>query len=202
MIRALFSAASGMNAQQTNVDNIANNIANANTAGFKVAARAVSGSAVSEHDPARRRRQPADHRPHRPAAGPGHARGFERGDLHAGRFLGDRQSSGRGDPGKRILPGPQAVRRPSLHQGRNVPPEQYGPNGGSQRQLARSAHHDSAERAVDHHRAATERSATRFRTERLAAGRTDPARELSESVRPEQHRPEPVSSRPTPPAIR
>jgi flagellar basal-body rod protein FlgG len=35
MIRALFSAASGMNAQQLNVENIANNIANANTAGFK-----------------------------------------------------------------------------------------------------------------------------------------------------------------------
>src|SRR5579864_4802643 len=35
MIRALFSAASGMNAQQLNVDNIANNIANANTTGLK-----------------------------------------------------------------------------------------------------------------------------------------------------------------------
>ena len=35
MIRALFSAASGMNAQQLNVENIANNIANANTTGFK-----------------------------------------------------------------------------------------------------------------------------------------------------------------------
>jgi flagellar basal-body rod protein FlgG len=35
MIRALFSAASGMTAQQTNVDTIANNLANANTAGFK-----------------------------------------------------------------------------------------------------------------------------------------------------------------------
>src|ERR1700678_173635 len=35
MIRALFSAASGMNAQQMNVDNIANNLANANTTGFK-----------------------------------------------------------------------------------------------------------------------------------------------------------------------
>ena len=38
MIRALFSAASGMNAQQLNVDNIANNIANANTNGFKAGA--------------------------------------------------------------------------------------------------------------------------------------------------------------------
>src|ERR1700693_1422386 len=35
MIRALYSAASGMSAQQTNVDTIANNLANANTAGFK-----------------------------------------------------------------------------------------------------------------------------------------------------------------------
>src|ERR1700733_10300889 len=35
MIRALYSAASGMTAQQTNVDNIANNLANSNTAGFK-----------------------------------------------------------------------------------------------------------------------------------------------------------------------
>jgi flagellar basal-body rod protein FlgG len=36
MIRALYSAASGMSAQQTNVDTIANNLANANTAGFKM----------------------------------------------------------------------------------------------------------------------------------------------------------------------
>ena len=35
MIRALYSAASGMTAQQTNVDNIANNLANSNTAGYK-----------------------------------------------------------------------------------------------------------------------------------------------------------------------
>lgn len=35
MIRALYSAASGMDAQQLNVDNIAHNLANANTSGFK-----------------------------------------------------------------------------------------------------------------------------------------------------------------------
>ena len=35
MIRALFSAASGMTAQQLNVDNIAHNLANSNTTGFK-----------------------------------------------------------------------------------------------------------------------------------------------------------------------
>src|SRR3984957_10354404 len=35
MLRALYSAASGMNAQQLNVDNTANNLANANTVGYK-----------------------------------------------------------------------------------------------------------------------------------------------------------------------
>ncbi len=35
MIRALFSAASGLTAQQLSVDNIAHNLANANTVGFK-----------------------------------------------------------------------------------------------------------------------------------------------------------------------
>lgn len=36
MIRALYSAASGMTAQQMNVDNIAHNLANANTVGYKM----------------------------------------------------------------------------------------------------------------------------------------------------------------------
>lgn len=36
MIRALFSAASGMNAEQLNVDTIANNLSNANTTGYKM----------------------------------------------------------------------------------------------------------------------------------------------------------------------
>jgi flagellar basal-body rod protein FlgG len=36
MIRALYSAGSGMSAQQMNVDNIAHNLANANTTGFKM----------------------------------------------------------------------------------------------------------------------------------------------------------------------
>ncbi len=35
MLRAMYSAASGMSAQQLNVDNIANNLANANTVGYK-----------------------------------------------------------------------------------------------------------------------------------------------------------------------
>ncbi|HUK91430.1 MAG TPA: flagellar basal body protein, partial [Blastocatellia bacterium] len=35
MFRALYTAASGMAAQQMNLDNIANNLANASTTGFR-----------------------------------------------------------------------------------------------------------------------------------------------------------------------
>ncbi|WP_395140866.1 flagellar basal body protein, partial [Armatimonas sp.] len=35
MIRSLYTAASGMNAQQLNMDVIANNLSNVNTNGFK-----------------------------------------------------------------------------------------------------------------------------------------------------------------------
>jgi flagellar basal-body rod protein FlgG len=35
MIRALYTAASGMSAQQANIDNVANNLANVNTTGYK-----------------------------------------------------------------------------------------------------------------------------------------------------------------------
>src|SRR5271154_833230 len=35
MIRALYTAASGMQTQQLNLDNVANNLANASTAGFR-----------------------------------------------------------------------------------------------------------------------------------------------------------------------
>lgn len=38
MVRSLWSAATGMNAQQTNVDTIANNLANVNTVGYKAQA--------------------------------------------------------------------------------------------------------------------------------------------------------------------
>ena len=35
MVRSLWTAATGMNAQQTNLDTIANNLANVNTNGYK-----------------------------------------------------------------------------------------------------------------------------------------------------------------------
>lgn len=48
MIRALWTAGTGMNVQQINLDIIANNIANVNTNGFKKSRRRFSGFDVSD----------------------------------------------------------------------------------------------------------------------------------------------------------
>jgi len=73
MIRALYSAASGMTAQQLNVDNIANNLANASTTGYKMRrAHSRTCSIRACRNPALRRT--ADHRAHRLATRPRHAR--------------------------------------------------------------------------------------------------------------------------------
>ena len=49
MIRAMWTAATGMTAQQLNVDTIANNLANVNTNAFK-RSRAEFGDHVSARD--------------------------------------------------------------------------------------------------------------------------------------------------------
>ena len=50
MMRALYTAATGMLAQQTNVDNISNNLSNVNTVGFKQETRNEScGSHIRVH---------------------------------------------------------------------------------------------------------------------------------------------------------
>ena len=152
MIRALYSAASGMTAQQMNVDNIAHNLANANTAGFKtrraqfqdllyqnvVQPGAAAGSQID--------------RAHRPAARPGNARRVERNRLHAGRLLADRQSARPGDSGPGLLPDPAAERRPGVYARRQVPAEQRRQHRDLQRRSAGAADHHSAGRAIDHHR--------------------------------------------------
>ena len=53
MLRALYSAAAGMQSQQMNLDVISNNLANANTTGFKASQAAVSGFALREHEGSR-----------------------------------------------------------------------------------------------------------------------------------------------------
>ena len=58
MIRALYTAASGMSAQQMNLDTIANNLANSSTTGFRQLRLRVSGHGLPEHGHAGRGAEP------------------------------------------------------------------------------------------------------------------------------------------------
>ncbi len=60
MIRALYTAASGMSAQQMNLDTIANNLANSSTTGFRAAAPRVSGHGLPEPGDAGSGAEPVD----------------------------------------------------------------------------------------------------------------------------------------------
>jgi flagellar basal body rod protein FlgG len=68
MFHALYTAASGMTAQQINLDNIANNLANASTSGFQ--ARRVQFSDLLYQNEALDRATPRSFRPRATLAAP------------------------------------------------------------------------------------------------------------------------------------
>ena len=82
MIRALYSAASGMKAQELNLDNIANNLANANTVGYKSRRAQFQDLMYQSVVAPGHRRRAADRGSHRAATGPGHARRVQRDYFH------------------------------------------------------------------------------------------------------------------------
>ena len=83
MIRALYTAASGMNAQQANIDNVAHNLANVNTTGFKKSRvefeDLVYQQIKAPGTPTSQEARSAD----RPRGRPRLARGGDRAQLHA-----------------------------------------------------------------------------------------------------------------------
>ena len=182
MIRALYSAASGMTAQQTNVDNIANNLANANTAGFKT------------------RRAQFQDLMYQNVVQPGAAAGAQSvvpSGLQLG--LGTRAASNeivftQGDfsqtsnpldlviQGKGFFQIRRASGRSGLHPRRKFSDQQGRQHGDVRRRPAGPADHHTAGRAVDHHRHGRNRELHAARTDRgsdrpdRSSWRTSPTR--------------------------
>ena len=105
MIRALYTAASGMNAQQTNIDNVAHNLANVNTTGFKKS-RVEFEDLVYQQITRCRARRPPRRQKRRSVSRPGlgtravaTARDFSSGNLQST----ERPARPR-DRGRRLLP--------------------------------------------------------------------------------------------------
>ena len=83
MIRALYTAASGMNAQQANIDNIAHNLANVNTTGLQEDAASSSRTSSTSRSRRPARRLDGGRDADRPRDRPRHARRGDRAQLHA-----------------------------------------------------------------------------------------------------------------------
>ena len=152
MIRALYTAASGMNAQQQNIDNVAHNLANVNTTGFKKS-RVEFEDLVYEQTKV----------PGAPTSTTGEAPiGLETGlgvravatsrDFGRGNLKATNSAARPRDRRRRLLPGAAADRRRRLHARRRS----FHLNGEgaivtSDGYPLRAADHDSAERDVDLH---------------------------------------------------
>ena len=121
MIRSLWISKTGLDAQQTQLDVISNNLANVGTNGFK-RSRAVfedllyqtmrqAGAASSDQTQL----------PTGLQVGLGTRAGRDRAHLHPGQPAADREPARRRDPRQRLLPGAAARRHDRLHARRLVP---------------------------------------------------------------------------------
>jgi hypothetical protein len=176
MIRSLWIAKTGLDAQQTQLDVITNNLANVSTNGFK-RARAVFEDLLYQT-----MRQPG-------------AQSSQQTQIPSGLQIGTGvrpsppsastprailQQTGNArhrHPGRRLLPDPDARRHPGLHARRRLPEGQPGRDGHLQRLSGVSRHHHSAN-AVRSPSAATASSAV------LQAGQATPTQVGTSSWRP------------------
>ena len=158
MMRSLWISKTGMEAQQTQLDTISNNLANVGTNGFKRVARGVRGPDVPEPAPGRRQQHRADAAADRPAGRPRRARRRHRAQLQPGQPAADQQPARRRDPGQRLLPDPDARRHHRLHARRLVPGRRAGPARHQQRLHGAARHHDPGATRRASRSAATARS--------------------------------------------
>jgi len=187
MLRALYSAASGMSAQQMNVDNIAHNLANANTTGYKVRRAQFQDLLYQTVVQPGSRIRTADRCAHRLADRAGHALLLQRDPVYAGSVLADRQPAGRRDSGEGFLPGAQAhgelayTRAGTFHldrdgnvvtsDGNPIEPAITIPANALQISIGQGRH----------------RQLLAAQSNRRTAGRPDSTRQLPQSRGPQQH---------------
>ena len=145
MIRALYTAASGMSAQQANLDTVANNLANSATAGFRRMRLQfedmVYQNLITPGSPASQSTVSAGLQ-----IGLGTRASATEVIQAQGDFNQTGESAGSGDPGRRVLPGADAGWNDGLYAGGQLPHEQPGDDGDGGRRTAAAGDHGSGER--------------------------------------------------------
>ena len=160
-MRSLDIAGTGMQAQQTNVEVISNNIANMTTTGFK--RRRAEFQDLIYQNLRRVGSNSSDTGTIVPSGAQVGLGVQDRGDLphqRAGQPAADLQHAGHGDPGQRLLPGDAALRRHRLYARRHVRPGSRR-HDRHRRRLHRAARHADP---VERHRRHGERRRARCRS--------------------------------------
>ena len=147
MMRSLWISKTGLEAQQTQLDTISNNLANVSTNGFKRAAAVFEDLMYQNLRQAGANSTEQTPLPTGPAGRPRRARRRHRAQLQPGQPAADRQPARRRDQRQRLLPGADARRHHRLHARRLVPGRRAGPARHHQRLPGAARHHDPGQRA-------------------------------------------------------
>ena len=142
MIRALYTAASGMSAQQTNLDTVANNLANSATTGFRQRQVQFRGHDLPEPHHSGFSTDPADSFRRSPGRPRNQIR-RQRSDHDARRLQPDEWSARPGHSRRRLLPDIPPRRNHRLHQSRKLPSEQSGNTRDRERRYSPARDHYS-----------------------------------------------------------
>ena len=159
MMRSLWISKTGLEAQQTQLDVISNNLANVTTNGFKRSRAVFEDLHVPEPAPGRRAAA-ASRRSCRPAcrSALGMRAGRDRAHLHPGQPAADRQPARRRDQRPGLLPGADARRHDRLHARRLVPGQTRRASSSPPRLHGAARHHDPGRPRRASRSAATARS--------------------------------------------
>ncbi len=152
-VQTLYTAATGMEALETKLDVIANNMANINTTGFKKDRANFEDVFYRQYRLPGARGCGRQSHVDRHRSRPGHARLQHAVELRARCVRDDEQSARLCDRRRRVFPGAESERRLLLHAGRQFRLQRERPARarlGEQRLRARAEHHDSA--GSDRHR--------------------------------------------------
>ena len=127
MIRALYTAASGMNAQQANIDNVAHNLANVNTTGFKKSRVEFEDLVYQQLKAPGTADVAGDRSAGRSRSRPRLARRWpRRATSRCGNLRATQRPARPGDRRPGLPPGHAAGRRDRLHARRHAAPERRG----------------------------------------------------------------------------
>ena len=191
MFRALYTAASGMNAQQLNLDNVANNLANTSTAGFR--RRRVQFTDLLYQNmvmPGSASTQQTTN-----AAGLQVGLGTKPGASEVLQLQGDFSQTGNpldlAIQGTGIFSGANAGRRNGLHALRDFPSGFAGQHRDRRRKSAGAGDHSSARRSLGHHRCGRHGVGHAARPDSGNSGGEYSAGVVSQSRRFEQRRQQP-----------